>query len=263
MLTLIVNSWCQSLVSRSAGPSRGSRGSPVPGQELFHSPSPPSPITRKYIQDFRRCVSKHPCFRGIALQFAFSSGEALPSLLLFLLGVLQGWSRAQKASLSYRSLSFSRFPALFNPTHKLRATNPSTLDSFSFFIWLGWYCLRGRVQMSKSTLMMADRKSVTGASTSSLGVLSYRLSELRTFCNLTLSPLPSCLLSPVTLVLSLRPPDSNGEWLCVADKGKMSWSRGCRLCKRAGGSWWCSSRDWWSCSRWRTGARTHLFIVAH
>lgn len=46
--------------------------------------------------------------------------------------------------------------------------------------------------------------------------------------------------------------DRNGGWVCVADKGKTSWSRGCRLCKRAGGSWWYSWKDWWSCSRWQT-----------
>lgn len=58
-------------------------------------------------------------------------------------------------------------------------------------------------------------------------------------------------------VLLLQPPgtvsfDSNGGWVCVADKGKMNWSRGCHLCKKAGGSWWYSWKAWWSCSRWRT-----------
>ena len=68
----------------------------------------------------------------------------------------------------------------------------------------------------------------------------------------------SCLLRVLGFFLFL-PPDTllcgSHEGLacvCVADKGKMSWSRGCRLCKRAGGSWWCSWRDWWSCSRWHT-----------
>lgn len=45
--------------------------------------------------------------------------------------------------------------------------------------------------------------------------------------------------------------------LCVPDKGKMSWSNGCRPCRKVAGSWWCSWRDWWSCSRWPTPTLTY------
>lgn len=65
----------------------------------------------------------------------------------------------------------------------------------------------------------------------------------------------SCLLTfcEVTLMEGAR------VCVCVADRGKMSWNRGCRLCKRAGENWWCSWRGWWSCSRWHTDKHRLLF----
>lgn len=51
--------------------------------------------------------------------------------------------------------------------------------------------------------------------------------------------------------------DTDRSSPCVADKGKTSWSSGCRPCRRAAGSWWCSWRDWWSCSRWPTLTPPH------
>lgn len=118
---------------------------------------------------------------------------------------------------------------------------------------------------------MRDMRSVNKASTSNrralsvFSFLSYYFCIPVHFVTSNYFSSFSCLLWVLgTLVLLLLHPDTllcdgNGGLVCVADKGKMSWSRGCRLCKRAGGNWWCSWRDWWSCSRWHT----HSLVYCH
>lgn len=50
----------------------------------------------------------------------------------------------------------------------------------------------------------------------------------------SVSPWVPLLLAADSLLFDIM--EDNGGLVCVVDKGKMSWSKGCRLCKKAGGS---------------------------